>query len=326
MKEARFELVDLYKKMRRKGYQKDVIQLYRKILADYPGDIRSAIELGYFYYEMGKAAESEKIFTALGQKSKSNKQVLQYIIQLYIEQRQFDAALTILKQMMTEAPESSEIHYIMGVAYDGKKDVDRAIKELKKVRPDSEFFHNATVHISYLYQGQGKIEEAIAYLKSVIEIEPENPDFMLFLGGLYEESGAFKDAEAVLKKGIEIDPENTKLHFRLGIVYDRWGKKEDSIDMMRGVIRLDPKDANALNYLGYTYADLGENLDEAEMLIREALKYKPEDGYIIDSLGWVYYKKGIYEKALELLQKATDLVPNDATILEASGGCLHQNR
>ena len=73
--------------------------------------------------------------------------------------------MTILKQMMTEAPESSEIHYIMGVSYDGKKDVDRAIKELKKVRPDSEFFHNATVHISYLYQGQGKIEEAIAYLK-----------------------------------------------------------------------------------------------------------------------------------------------------------------
>ena len=61
---------------------------------------------------------------------------------------------------------------------------------------------------------------------------------------------------------------------------------------MQKVIALDPKHANALNYLGYTYADLGRNLDEAERLVKEALKYKPNDGYITDSLGWVYYKKG----------------------------------
>jgi tetratricopeptide (TPR) repeat protein len=88
---------------------------------------------------------------------------------------------------------------------------------------------------------------------------------------------------------------------------------------MRTVIRLDPKDANALNYLGYTYADLGKNLDEAERLVQEALKHKPEDGYIIDSLGWVYYKKGNYEKALEILEKAVSLVPDDPTILEHLG-------
>ena len=68
------------------------------------------------------------------------------------------------------------------------------------------------------------------------------------------------------------------------------------------MIRLDPKNANALNYLGYTYADLGTNLDEAEKLIKEALNYKPDDGYITDSLGWVYYKKGLYENAVEMLE------------------------
>jgi len=88
---------------------------------------------------------------------------------------------------------------------------------------------------------------------------------------------------------------------------------------MRTVIRLDPKNANALNYLGYTYADLGTHLDEAEKLIKEALNYKPDDGYITDSLGWVYYKKGLYEKAVEMLERAVKLVPNDPIILEHLG-------
>jgi Flp pilus assembly protein TadD len=90
---------------------------------------------------------------------------------------------------------------------------------------------------------------------------------------------------------------------------------------MRKVIALDPKNANALNYLGYTYADLGQNLDEAEQLVIEALKYKANDGFITDSLGWVYYKKGEYTKALDYLRKAHELVPDDPTT-GARRGCL----
>ena len=91
------------------------------------------------------------------------------------------------------------------------------------------------------------------------------------------------------------------------------------MEAMRKVIAIDPKHSNALNYLGYTYADLGQNLDEAEQLIKEALKYKPDDGYITDSLGWVYYKKGDFGKALKYLQKAVEIVPDDPIMLEHLG-------
>jgi Tfp pilus assembly protein PilF len=65
---------------------------------------------------------------------------------------------------------------------------------------------------------------------------------------------------------------------------------------MRKAIALDPRDANALNYLGYTYADLGQNLDEAERW-SGGPQYKPNDGYITDSLGWVYYQRAVREGA-----------------------------
>ena len=129
----------------------------------------------------------------------------------------------------------------------------------------------------------------------------------------------FESAEKYIRRAIEIEPDNPRYHFRLGVVYDKGNQKQASIDAMRKVIELDPKHANALNYLGYTYADLGKNLDEAERLIKEALKHKPNDGYITDSLGWVYYKKGEFDKALKYLKKAVELVPDDPIMLEHMG-------
>ena len=122
-----------------------------------------------------------------------------------------------------------------------------------------------------------------------------------------------------IKQAIKIEPDNPRYIFRLGVVYDKANKKQDSMAAMRRVIELDPKHANALNYLGYTYADLGQNLDEAERLIKEAMKHKPNDGYITDSLGWVYYKKGQFDKALLYLKRAVELVPDDPIMLEHIG-------
>jgi Flp pilus assembly protein TadD len=103
------------------------------------------------------------------------------------------------------------------------------------------------------------------------------------------------------------------------VVQDKQKNKDASMDTMRRVIALDPRNANALNYLGYTYADLGRDLDEAERLIVAALKIKPDDGYITDSLGWVYYKKGDYPRALKHLKRASELVPDDPVIMEHVG-------
>jgi tetratricopeptide (TPR) repeat protein len=102
------------------------------------------------------------------------------------------------------------------------------------------------------------------------------------------------------------------------------GNKQNSISAIKAVLHLTPNDAEAMNYLGYTYADLGINLDEAETLIQTALKIKPGDGYITDSLGWVYFKRGQYNKALIWLKKAVQLIPEDPVILEHLGDVYRQ--
>jgi tetratricopeptide (TPR) repeat protein len=103
------------------------------------------------------------------------------------------------------------------------------------------------------------------------------------------------------------------------MLYEKSGNTERAMVCMEDVLKIDPDYANALNFIGYTWADKGVNLDKAEEMIRKALVKKPDDGYIMDSIGWVYYKKGDYKKALDELLKAYDNIPNDPTIAEHLG-------
>jgi tetratricopeptide (TPR) repeat protein len=321
LEEARFELLNIYKTT---GESAKARALYLELLEKNPNNIRAAMELGLFYQKNGFMQEGENLLKDLGSRSEQDPEIVRKIIQVYIDPKQYDDAIIVLQGMLKGAPHSSDLHYLAGVACDEKGDADQAMAYFKMVTPDNRFYENAVVQISILYQEQQKITEAIAHIKTAIENIPDNSEFMLYLGSFYEEIEAYGDAETTLKKGLDIDPEHVRIQFRLGVVYDKWGKKSESIASMRKVIALDPENANALNYLGYTYADMGQNLDEAESLIREALKYKPDDGYITDSLGWVLYKKGLFQEALIYLEKAVKLTADDPVILEHLGDAYLQ--
>jgi tetratricopeptide (TPR) repeat protein len=122
-----------------------------------------------------------------------------------------------------------------------------------------------------------------------------------------------------MEKVVVMDPENDQVHFQLGALYDESKNREKTIEHMQKAIDLNPQNAAALNYLGYTWAEMGARLDEAEDLILRALKIQPEDGFYIDSLGWVYYQKGDYQKAVEQLERAVELANEDPTIIEHLG-------
>jgi tetratricopeptide (TPR) repeat protein len=314
--EPRFELIELYKD---KGKSKEIIQLYEDILVTNPNNIRATIELGYYYQQLGRTKEAHKILANQGLRSQNEFEVIITVIQLYIDPKKYDAALVVLEGMLKGLPNSPELNHLIGITYYGLENNDRAALHFKKVTPESRFFQDAVVHVAFILQEKGENEEAARFLRAAIEKDPENADFKYYLGTFHEEMGDFASAEKYINQAIEIEPDNPRYIFRLGVVYDKANKKQASMDAMRRVIELDPKHANALNYLGYTYADLGQNLDEAERLVKEALKHKPNDGYITDSLGWVYYKKGQFDKALRYLKKAVELVPDDPIMLEHMG-------
>jgi tetratricopeptide (TPR) repeat protein len=314
--EPRFELLEIYKK---RANNDKILQTYQEILALHSENISASIGLGYYYYSIGKKSKASEIFSDLGNRSLTETDVLVKLVQEYLDQKRYDELIVIIKGMLKGAPENSDLSYILGVAYSGVDKLKDAVFHFLQVSPESNFFENATIHTALIYQEMGNLSKGIEFLKSVIEKHPENSKYYLYLGSFYEEMENYAQAIVTIQEGIAIAPQDSKLHYRMGVIYDKWGKKNESIESMKTVIQLDSKDANALNYLGYTYADLGIYLDEAERLVRKALAYRPDDGYITDSLGWVFFKRGEFNKALPILIKAAELEPQDPTILEHVG-------
>jgi len=314
--EPRFELGGLYES--EKKYKK-AAAVYKDILKHNPNNTQARLALAHVTYRRGYKTKATKMLVSLGKMSLDDQEIVRILVRQYLDSQDYEAASIIIHGMLKGAPDSSDLKYLNGVALDGIGKKAAAIDQLKQVAPDSRFFQNAAVHAALLYQEMEQLQAAIDFLLETIQKDPQNTEFRLYLGSIYEQMEAYAKAEKALKEGLDLEPDNSRLYFRLGVVYDKWGKKEASIAAMKQVLRVEPDNPNALNYLGYTYADMGINLDEAEQLILKALEHKPGDGYITDSLAWVYYQRGQYEKALPLLEQASRLVPDDPVVKEHLG-------
>lgn len=319
--EALYGLIQVYEIQKKSA---PLPGLYRQILDRDPDDIRASLALALLYHSDKKDKQAMAILNNLGTRSKDDPDVLRHVVRHYIKKTLYPDAIYLIEGILKTAPIKDDFNYFLGLCYEESKNNLAAIHAFEKVPPESKYYEKAVLIIAFHYVDMNENAKAIALLEKALKVVPKNIEFMLYLGSFYEEEEMYQKAIDMYLLGLSYDKNSTKLYFRLGVVYDKKGDRISCIKEMKKVISLDPEDANALNYLGYTYADLGMNLEEAEDLISRALQFKPDDGYITDSLGWLYYKKGNYEKAVATLEKAVDLIPNDPILLEHLGDAFNK--
>ncbi|MGB4547724.1 MAG: tetratricopeptide repeat protein, partial [Syntrophales bacterium] len=188
-----------------------------------------------------------------------------------------------------------------------------------RIPVNSDLYANAQIQIGVILKKQNRLPEAIDFTKKAMTIKKGDPALYGFLSSLYEESKDLKTAEQTLLEGLALSPRSADLHYRLGVLYEKTDRFDESMKQMEEVLKIDPESAEALNFIGYSYADRGIKLDEAEAMIKKALELKPGDGYITDSLGWVYFKQNRNEEAIRYLEEALRIVPDDPAIAEHLG-------
>jgi tetratricopeptide (TPR) repeat protein len=225
----------------------------------------------------------------------------------------------VVDYLLQIRPKESGLNYLAGLAYAQKKEPEQAMAYFEKVKPKHPFFVNAAIQMGILLHEQGDINAAIEHLEGAVLKKSDDTKLYRYLGFYYEQQKRYPQAIEVLKKGLQVDSENVDLLYRMGIVQDKMGQWQAGVATMQKILAFDPDNSSALNFIGYSYADQGVRLDEAEALIKRALEQKPNDGFILDSLGWVYYKKGEYKKALEAMLKSVEHISDDPTILEHLG-------
>ena len=160
-------------------------------------------------------------------------------------------------------------------------------------------------------------EDAERRLRSLAE--SDEPEILMLAAGVYQRQQLFASSVPVLRKILAQEPDSLQGLFWLGAALERSGEWIEAETRFRQVLELEPDFAPALNYLGYMWADKGENLREAVELVLRAVSLEPENGAYVDSLGWAYFQLGRYEEARGHLERASELVPDDAVIYEHLG-------
>jgi Flp pilus assembly protein TadD len=148
-------------------------------------------------------------------------------------------------------------------------------------------------------------------------------DTLMLLGNLWRSEKDFPKAVSAYDRAVtrigKLEERHWNLLYARGIANERaknWPRAEADF---KKALELKPNEPYVLNYLAYTWVDRGENLEEAKKMLDEAVRQKPEDGAIVDSVGWAYYRLGNMEKALEYLEKAIEITPEDSAINDHLG-------
>ena len=312
--EPRFRLVDMYKATGEEKNKTEIIKVLKEILDSDPKNERAFIELGLFYFDTKDFQNADEMFAALGREVRKNPDLVVDIAKLLIPAHRYQDAVTVLSQVRNVIPGNANINFFLGMAYEGLEKSDKAIEYYLKVTPDHSQYKKTILSIAFLYRDMNRTEEAVRFLEQHHRQSPADIDITSYLASFYQEDNRHDIAVTMLQRALKKTPKNTLLLFKLGAVLDTAGQRKASIEAMKTIIRLDPKHASALNYLGYTYAEMGIHLDQALALVQRALEIRPEDGYITDSLGWVYFKKQEYGKAVFYLEKAVELSEYETVI------------
>jgi tetratricopeptide (TPR) repeat protein len=211
------------------------------------------------------------------------------------------------------------VRYYLGAVYEEMNKPDLAIPHYEKIPAGSTYFAEAVVHTAHLYKQSGDLDKSLETIEKAIKEQDDIPQLYAYYATLLDEQKSYKKAVNMLSAAVEKFPTNTQLRFFLGTMFDRVGNRKATVDQLTKVIEQDKDHVQALNYLAYTYAETGSNLDEAQKLAERALQLQPQDGYILDTVGWIHFKRGDVEEAIKYLEAAVKAKADESIIAEHLG-------
>lgn len=233
------------------------------------------------------------------------------------------ASIVYLRLALHLAPEHALAIISLGDLYERIKQGERAIEVYESMPLDSPLRISAELQIGHVLEALERSEEAQSHLERLVARHPQNPDALLALANLQRSRKLFAEAAETYTRAIALAEHGgrvdwTTFYFR-AVSYERSKRWPLAEADFKRALEIYPDQPLVLNYLGYSWVDQGVNLDEAFRLLRRAVDLRPEDGYIVDSLGWAFYKLGKYEDAVRELERAVELKPADPVINDHLG-------
>jgi Flp pilus assembly protein TadD len=190
--------------------------------------------------------------------------------------------------------------------------------------PETSIFRRPSqLSIAESYRRQEKFAEAEGMLRKLMDGDKTDISAAQQLGQLLRSNKKFDEAAKVYSVAIDrlgtLEPEDWQLFYYRGISHERAKQWPPAEKDFQKALELSPDEPYVLNYLAYTWVERRENLDQALKMLEKAVGQRPEEGFIIDSLGWAHFMLGRYPEAVEELERAVALAPTDPVLNDHLG-------
>jgi tetratricopeptide (TPR) repeat protein len=325
----------LARSRRARGDREGEIAIYRQVLERYPHHSATLSALADALVALNRTDEA---IAALEEVERYNSEDVRTSVRLSLleyDVGRYGAAADRLERALAANPEEHEIAYLLGLVRQRLDEDDAAMTAFARVPEDHRTFPDARTQMAVILEERRDFQGALAEVERARAVRPSRP-LDLYAANLRAKTGDLDAAIAFLQGLLAEAPDDDELLYNLGVVHGEARRYDEALRFMQRALEKNPDNPAALNYVGYSWAEKGENLDQAEAMITRALELRPDDGYITDSLGWVYYMRArplvqsgqpgeaargrkLLQRALKELERASQLTDGDPVVAEHLG-------
>lgn len=224
-------------------------------------------------------------------------------------------------RLVLEQKEDKQVRFTIAKIYEVLGRPDKAIQEIEVHRqraadPDSV---ELLLKLARLYGLEEDMSRSVELLGKAVEQDPHNHRLYHAMTLAYMSLNRNNEALKTIERAIALNKDRDAYHFEKGALLERMGRYEEAIESMKTALEINPNHSNAHNFIGYMYATRNVKLDKAQYHIEQALTIQPKNGYFLDSLGWIYYKKGQPEEALTHIKRAMIYTEPDPVLYDHLG-------
>jgi tetratricopeptide (TPR) repeat protein len=317
---------------RDRGDREGEVEIYREILEFEPEHHVTQLALAEALLRLERVDEAIVVLEDVERAHPEDLRSTLRLAFLYFERREWSEALRRFERALEVNPGQHEVTYFLGVTLRRSGDEEAAMEAFSKIPPGHERYPESLTQIAAMYEERGEYELALENVDRA-RAQGEARPLDLYAASLRSKAGDFDGALAFLESLLDEAPEDAELLYNIGVLHGETGRADRAVEYMELALEKQPDHAGALNFIGYTWAESGTNLDRAEEYITRALEIRPDDGYITDSLGWVYYMRARpliaegrrddallhLDRALRELERAAELTGGDPVISEHLG-------
>jgi tetratricopeptide (TPR) repeat protein len=281
------------------------MEVLKHYLSDHPDAHEIRLQYARALLEQKQYLQARDEFRRLADENPDNPDLAYAIALISLQLNDLQSAESELKLALDKGKKDQDtVQYYLGQLSEAKKNDAEAIAHYREVK-GGEFLPAAQIRLAYLLSQGGQLDEARRILSRVVVTnDQQRAQIAMIEAQLLREAKDYDEAYRVLKSAADKMPDNPDLLYGTAMMADKVGKPEVFEKMMRQVIKLSPDYAQAYNALGYSMLERNERIPEALGLVEKALQLAPDDASIMDSVGWGYYRSGKLDDSVKMLQRA----------------------